>query len=107
MANYNTFSLIDTKTRKTILITSSARKCKKAFEKGCRVEVWNNNAIIETIYHKNLYALDRYIHLEKQYIADKQRKAEERNKRRKMKLENRKGSGAVAHSQYNKVIALT
>lgn len=85
MANYNTFCLIDTKTRKILLITSSARKCKKAFSKGYRIEVWNKNALIKTIYNKNLTEIDEYIKLEKNYIAEKQRKAEIRNQKRKQK----------------------
>lgn len=87
MANYNTFGLIDTKTRKILLITSSARKCKKAFVKGCRIEVWNGNTLAKTIYNKNLSEIDKYIKVEKQYIAERQRKAEMRNKKRKMKRE--------------------
>lgn len=86
MANYNTFNLIDTKTRKTIFTTSSARKCKKAFEKGYRVDVWNSNKLIETIYSRNLDNINKYVRLEKEYIANKQKRAEERNKRRRMKV---------------------
>ena len=86
MANYNTFGLVDTKTRKILLITSSARKCKKAFIKGHRIEVWNGNTLVNTIYNKNFADIDEYIRLEKQHIANKQRKAEARNKRRKKKL---------------------
>lgn len=85
VANYNTFGLIDTKTRKILLITSSARKCKKAFLKGYRIEVWNGNVLVNTIYNKSLSEIDKYIKLEKQHIAEKQRKAELRNKRRKNK----------------------
>lgn len=96
MANYNTFGLIDTKTRKILLITSSARKCKKAFVKGHRIEVWNGNMLVNTIYNKNLAEIDKYIKLEKQHIAEKQKKAEARNKKRKMKLENRKRVAAYA-----------
>lgn len=86
MANYNTFALVDTKTRKSILITSSARKCKKAMQTGYRIEVWNNNALVETIYSRNMESINKYVRLEKEYIAMKQKKAEERNKRRKAKL---------------------
>ncbi len=86
MANYNTFSLIDTKARKTILITSSARKCKKAFSKGRKIEVWNSNSCIEVIYNRNIAEIEKYIDREKQYIAQKQRKAEARNKLRKQRL---------------------
>lgn len=86
VANYNTFGLIDTKTKKILLITSSARKCKRAFIKGRRIEVWNGNALVKKIYNKNLADIDEYIRLEKQHIANKQRKAEDRNKKRKNKF---------------------
>lgn len=85
MANYNTFCLIDTKTKKILLITSSARKCKKAFLQGYRIEVWNKNTLVKRIYNKNLTEVDEYINLEKSYIAEKQRKAELRNQKRKQK----------------------
>lgn len=86
MANYNTFILIDTKSRKIILTTSSARKCKKEFIKGHRVDVWNSNKLVHKIYSKNIDDLNKYIKTEKEYIANKQRKAELRNKKRKAKL---------------------
>ena len=86
MANYNTFSLVDTKSRKILLITSSARKCYKTFVKGCRIEVWNANSLSEVIYNKNIADFKKYINAEKQYIANKQRKAEARNKLRKQRL---------------------
>lgn len=89
MANYNTFALVDTKTRKILLITSSARKSKKAFEKGHRIEVWNGNAVSETIYSRNIRDIEKYIKAEKEFIARKQRKAEARNKQRKKRLERR------------------
>ena len=87
MAKYNTFALIDTKTKKVLMITSSARKSKRAFEKGCRIEVWSENALSEVVYNKNLADIDKYISIEKEFIARKQRKAEERNKRRRKKFE--------------------
>lgn len=86
MANYNTFALVDTKTKRTLLVTSSARKCKKAFQDGLRVDVWNNNSLVESIYGRNIETINKYIKLEKEYIALKQKRAEERNKRRKAKL---------------------
>lgn len=85
MAKYNTFALIDTKTKKVLMITSSARKSKKAFVKGCRIEVWSANVLSEVIYNRNLADIDKYISIEKEYIARKQKKAEERNKQRKLK----------------------
>ena len=89
MANYNTFSLVDTKARKILLITSSARKCKRAFTKGHRIEVWNANNCIEVIYNRNIAEFGKYIKTEKQYIADKQRRAEARNRKRKQRLAKR------------------
>ncbi len=86
MAKYNTFALIDTKTKKVLMITSSARKSKRAFVKGYRIEVWSANALSEVIYNKNLADIDKYINTEKEYIARKQKKAEEINKRRKKRL---------------------
>lgn len=86
MANYNTFCLVDTKARKLLLITSSARKCKRAFFKGCRIEVWNANNCTEVIYSRNIADFGKYIKTEKQYIANKQRKAEARNRKRKQRL---------------------
>ncbi len=82
MANYNTFAVINCKKRKIILITSSARKVKSIMQKGIKVEVWNNNCHIETIYFKNIKYLDKYIEQEKHYIKTKQKEAEKRNKRR-------------------------
>ena len=83
MANYNTFNLIDTKSRKTLLTTSSARKCKKEFVKGCRIDVWNGNELVDVIYAKNFGDINKYVRLEKEYTALKQKRAEERNKRRR------------------------
>ena len=86
MANYNTFQLVDTKSRKTIITTSSARKCKRAFEKGLRIDVWNGNALAEVIYAKNIGDIDKYVRLEKEYIARKQANATMRNQRRKQRM---------------------
>jgi hypothetical protein len=86
MANYNTFCLVETKARKLLLITSSARMCKRAFAKGCRIEVWNANNRTEVIYNRNIADFGKYIKAEKEYIANKQRKAEARNRKRKHRL---------------------
>jgi len=77
--------LINTKTRKTIITTSSARKCKRAFEKGMRIDIWNGNALAEVIYARNIDAIDKYVRLEKEYIARKQAKATLRNQRKKQR----------------------
>lgn len=85
MANYNTFNLIDTKTRKTIFTTSSARKCKRAFVKGYRIDVWNGNVLTDVIYNRNIEDINKYVRLEKEHIARKQEHAALRNQRRKAK----------------------
>lgn len=87
MANYNTFVVIDCKTRKPFLTTSSARKASKELKTGIRIEVWNNNVLIERIYEsdkrKETSPLSSYIRAEREYIGKKQAEAEKRNKRRK------------------------
>ena len=91
MANYNTFIVVDCNSRKSILTTSSARKANNLLTTGFRVEVWNNNKKIETIYQKDKLKehnpLLPYIELEREYIRQKQARAEARNKLRKRKRE--------------------
>jgi hypothetical protein len=89
MAAYNTFNLVDTKTRRTIITTSSARKCKRMFQAGMRIDVWSSNKLIEKIYNKNINNLYKYIQLEKQYIGEKQRIAHEKKERRRQRLAER------------------
>ena len=87
MANYNTFLVVDCNTRKPILNTSSARKAERELRKGTRIEVWNNNQLIIRIYeadrNKQQYPFMPYINAEKEYIREKQAKAEKRNRMRK------------------------
>lgn len=87
MANYNTFVVYDCKARKNVLVTSSARKASKLLAKGYKVEVWNGNRKLETLYehHKKREnnPLGPYISLEKEFIADKQNKATLRKKRKR------------------------
>ena len=89
MANYNTFIVVDCKSRKSILTTSSARKAYKLLTTGTRVDIWNNNQKIESIYERdkknNQNPMKQYIELEKEYIRQKQARAEARNKKRKNK----------------------
>ena len=82
MAKYNTFLLVDTKTRRPLLVTSSARKAKGELWKGRRVEVWNENAKVRTIYARQSDLMDIYIATEKEYISMKQLAAEARNIKR-------------------------
>lgn len=83
MAMTNTFVVIDCKQRKTVLATPSARKAQSVLCKGLKVEVWIDNIHIETIYSRQMEKFKPFTLQEKQWIARKQRKAEERNKRRK------------------------
>lgn len=83
MASLNVFVVVDCKKRKPILVTHSARKAKNLLEKGMRVEVWADNAHVSTIYSKHRDKFIPYVWQEREYIGKKQKKAEERNKRRK------------------------
>ncbi len=83
--DYNIFVVYDCVKRKPILVTSSARKAKKALHKGIRVDVWNMEEIIACVYSRDDFLLDKYIMLEKQYIARKQEQATKRNQRRQRK----------------------
>ena len=86
MANYNTFVVINCSTRKPIITTSSARKAYKELQKGVRIEVWNNNSLVERIYEQDKKRegnpMKPYIDMERKYIQKKQEKATKRNKRR-------------------------
>lgn len=83
MANYNTFIVVDCKSRKSILTTSSARKAARQLQSGFRIDVWNDNQKIETVYAKDHTPMKPYIKAEKEYIRQKQARAEERNKRKR------------------------
>jgi REP element-mobilizing transposase RayT len=85
MANYNTFIVVDCKSRKSILTTSSARKSNKLLSKGFRIDIWNDNEKICTIYESTRELMIPYINAEKEYIKQKQARAEARNKKRKRK----------------------
>lgn len=88
MASYNTFVVVDCKSRKAILTTSSARKSSKLLQTGIRIEVWNGNVKIQTIYEADRKKgrgnpMIPYINAEKEYIRKKQELATLRNARRK------------------------
>lgn len=91
MANYNTFLVVDCKTRKPVLTTSSARKANKALRSGVRVEVWNNNDLVERIYesdkNRERSPLLPYIEAEREYIGRKQAAAERKNLKRKRRAQ--------------------
>lgn len=90
MANYNTFVVVDCKARKIVMVTSSARRANFLLTKGIRVEVWNNNKIVEKIYEhdkiREKHPLGPYIQLERDYIRNKQANAERRNSKARLKM---------------------
>lgn len=81
---YNTFVVVNCKTRRIELVTSSARKANEYNRVGYRIEVWNCNALVERIRarEKEAFPMKPYIDAERAYIGEKQKRAEERNKRR-------------------------
>lgn len=89
MAIYNTFIAQETKGGKTMLVTSSARKVKYLLEPGVRIEVWCENKKTEIIYTKTRALLEKYVEAERQYIRQKQAKAEKRNKARRERANER------------------
>ena len=86
MANYNTFLVVDCKTKKPVLVTSSARKANDWLRTGYRIEVWNENTIVEKIRQsdrrKEAEPLQPYIEAEREHIRAKQAKAEKKNRAR-------------------------
>lgn len=86
MANYNTFVVVNCSTRKPVIITSSARKAYRELQTGIRIEVWNDNKLVERIYESDKKRegnpMKPYIDIEKAYIRKKQEIATLRNKRR-------------------------
>lgn len=90
MANYNTFVVVDCASRKSILATSSARKANAMLRVGTRIDVWNGNQKVETIYaaeskRESGGTMAPYIELEREYIRNKQKRAEQRNSLRRQK----------------------
>ena len=94
MFSHTTFVVVDCKSRKTVLVTSSARKAGAVLQKGYRIEVWTNDNRVETMYSytqdRGHHAIGPYIQMEREYIGRKQAKAEQRNKRRKQSGKNTK-----------------
>ena len=88
MANYNTFVVVNCSSRKPIVITSSARKAYGELKTGVRIEVWNDNKLVERIYEsdkkREINPMKPYIDIEREYIRQKQENATLRNQRRRM-----------------------
>lgn len=82
MAIYNTFVVQKTNGGRVVLVTSSARKARELMAPGLRVEVWNSNVKVETIYYRTRPLMALYIEAEREYIRAKQAAAELKNQRR-------------------------
>jgi len=76
MADYNTFAVIDCKSRKNVLVTSSARMAYARLKTGYRVDVWNNNALKCSIYAKNRREMCVHLEAERLYHQQKQSRKE-------------------------------
>lgn len=81
----NVFVVVDCKQRKTVLATPSARKAQCVLRKGLKVEIWVDNIHFDTVYSNEADKFMPFILQEKQYIGRKQKRAEERNKLRRMR----------------------
>lgn len=79
----STFVLVDCKIRRTVYVTQSARAAWAMMEKGRRLEVWQNGENMARLYSEDLVRFKRYIEAEREYIAEKQRRHELRNERRR------------------------
>lgn len=81
---YNTFVVYDCKKRKVMMVTSSARKANGLLTKGIKIEVWNRNDLVEEIYvnKREKFPMKPYVDAERKYIAEKQLRHEEKNRRR-------------------------
>lgn len=81
----NVFVVVNCNKRKVVCVTSSARRARDFLRTGFKIEVWADNCLSETIYSKDSDVIRHYVSLEKEYIGRKQKAAEERNKRKRMK----------------------
>lgn len=73
------FNLVDVNKRKSILITGSPSKAKRALTIGKRIEVFKNGIYHETYYVRTIGYFSKYLKREKEYHRIKQ----ERNKRKR------------------------
>lgn len=82
---YNTFVVVNCRTRKIELVTSSARKAEAMRRTGYRIDVWNCNALVERIHakEKERFPMAPYIDAEREFISRRQQNREARNARRR------------------------
>lgn len=80
---YPSFVVMDTNKRENVLVTQSARKAAAALEKGRRIEIWRDGIMVMKVLSYEEGLMRDYIEDERRYIAEKQRRHEERNARRR------------------------
>lgn len=82
---YNTFVVVNCKSRKIVLVTSSARKAEALRVVGFRIDVWNCNRLVERIHarEKEPRPMEPYIQAERDFIGQRQLNREKRNNRRR------------------------
>lgn len=71
MANNFIYLLINCKSQKTILVTTSARIALKYIRTGCRVDVWISNHFVRRIYASSTHMLEFYADEELKAIESK------------------------------------
>ena len=79
----STFVLVDCKMRRNVYVTQSARAAWAMMDKGRRLEVWENGENMARLFSEDWVRFKRYIEAEREYIAQKQRRHEQRNERRR------------------------
>jgi hypothetical protein len=55
------FSIYDCNKRKVVLVTHSALKASEYLRTGFKIEVWNGQKLLQTLYRKDADALDVWI----------------------------------------------
>lgn len=81
-AEHITYIVMDCRTRHVMLVTNSARKAQATLEKGKRIEAWSGNVLIDTVYDSSRPRFKKYVERERVYIAQKQARAEHKNRLR-------------------------
>ena len=61
MDNSIAFSIYDCNKRKTILVTHSALTAKQYLKTGFKVEVWNGQKLLQTLYRNDTYTFDIWV----------------------------------------------
>lgn len=82
--NVPTFVMVTSKQRRNVYVTQSAKAASvRLSAPGLRLEVWRNGDLVERIYYKDRGPLRKYLEAERAYIAEKQKRHELRNERRR------------------------